>query len=181
MTQEALQQSDETPEGSQAPTPELPKAPRGTNPTQMASGLVSELLSATTTVRLVRWGLYSVLFALAPFFLISLVLYTKNGSVPTLPMLFGHGELLLVAGAIAAAAVGEAVGLGTRRHYAQLFCVFGCLVCLAATTGLFTYVSPSVNPAGSSIPGLVSNVSIVIFAITLVASTGCMIMAELSK
>jgi hypothetical protein len=92
------------------------------------------------TAKVVRWTIFGVVFALLPFILNALVLWSNDKEVK-LSLLWPHGELLVVCAAIAADAVGDLIGSGNGRKTGKLIAgvryrfVLGRLLVYASAIG----------------------------------------------
>lgn len=94
--------------------------------------------------RLIRWLLFSVLFAAPPILINILVAYVSLGKSQTY-VLFERGDLLLVTAGISAAAIGEVVGeafvAGRHRRIAKIIAGGSCLLILVISVMMFAIIT----------------------------------------
>ena len=82
--------------------------------------------------KLLKWALFTVVVSLVPFFMVALSLW--SGDKPLhLASLWPHGELLLVATALAADAVGGLIPTSTRLGAAKVLSAGICVILLLTT------------------------------------------------
>jgi hypothetical protein len=91
-------------------------------------------------IRVVRWLFFSVLIGLLPIIASAISLKMK-GTGPTAARLLTHGELLLIASALCAAALGEIIGSGPRFAVAKLIAGGSTLIVLLLTAQAFVELS----------------------------------------
>src|SRR6266536_375828 len=123
--------------------------------------------------RLWCWLCFTVLVSLFPFgepFFTSGI----DDARATFDLIFGRGDLLLVCGALGAAAIGELLanrkGLGTRRIVVGFLC-FGLVI---LSTHTYDKVV-SANARGIFHPSAVAWRSILLFTLTTISSTLCFV------
>lgn len=142
---------------------------------------------------LVRWLIFSVIFALLPVFSKALVLFTglmsTSGSVQALgPVLTfgeilartcGDGELLLVATAIAAAGIGEIVSsAGQNRRLARVV-IGGSLLLIVALSSLWYAII--VGSQTSLDAALVAQGSLVVWFSAVTAAAASVVISALDE
>jgi|SRR5215218_1771005 len=93
----------------------------------------------TTREKLIKWGIFSILFALVPF----AFSYGKASLVgPPLPLseLVARGGLLLVAVGLATGAIGDLIGSEGEENLAARLVVGGLCAIIAVSSSLFYVV-----------------------------------------
>jgi hypothetical protein len=127
--------------------------------------------------KLVRWLVFSVIFALLPL-AFNYLRISIRGTAPTLALLLSRGELLLVCAAIAATAIGELIGSGGERKIAKYVAGGGCVFVLFLASALFAEISTAIYSGAPVNSEFVSNSSIFVFGFTLISSTSCIVLVE---
>jgi len=141
--------------------------------------------------KLIRWLIFSVALALVPLGVGWLIQLTHNQE-PTLESLLAHGELLLIAAALCAAAVGELIGSGDALLGRKLVAGGISLVLVVVAAIYFADVAAShavqnamvlaQEPSGFMREhldfGVLAQASIVIYCSGFVASMSCIILSE---
>ena len=125
--------------------------------------------------KLARWLLFGVLFTLLPFVLsyLNLRARSKSANPVKIVSLFARGELLLVSTAIRIAAVGELFGVKNASAFGQI--ISGGVSLLLVVIQALWYASVS-EPKSDFDADFVGRVS-VIFAVTVLASVACLLVA----
>ena len=93
--------------------------------------------------KLVRWCMFSVLIALAPLAASYFSLQVDRRE-PSLEMLLGRGELLLICATIAAAAIGELIPTGREMPVRKLVAGGSCMAVVVASSRYFADMSRTV-------------------------------------
>jgi hypothetical protein len=119
--------------------------------------------------KLVRWCMFSVLIALAPLAASYFSLQVDRRE-PSLDMLLGSGELLLICATIAAAAIGELIPTGREMPVRKLFAGGSCMAIVVASSLYFAIIQARINPD----PASVTTMSVRLFLGMLLAA-GCSI------
>ena len=78
---------------------------------------------------LMRWFVFSVLVALLPLVLNALIVAT-DAEPFSLVQLVARGELLIIAAALCAGAIGDLIGRGTQRASAKIVAGGACVMLL---------------------------------------------------
>ena len=126
--------------------------------------------------RLAKWLIFSVLLALLPLAYNYLHVLTRNGS-PSLDVLLGKGELLLVAASISAAAVGSLIGGSKKWLIAKVFAGGGSVLLLGLAS--LYYVDVAVPTPGVTLnASVVAKASLLFFAFSVVSGAGCVALEE---
>ena len=128
-------------------------------------------------VKLATWMGFGVLVALVPFLITYLFLLGQGGKVG-LPEIFGNGQMLLVSGAIAAGALGEAIPGGEQGGRLLIKCgaIAGCILSIFVSAGWFGSIS---SAASNRRPDTVANLSLILFGIAFVCSLTCIVIAAI--
>jgi hypothetical protein len=119
--------------------------------------------------KLVRWFMFSVLIALAPFAASYFSLQVDRRE-PSLEMLLGRGELLLICATIAAAAIGELIPTGREMPVRKLVAGGSCMAVVVASSLYFAIIQARTDPDTVS----VATMSVRLFLGMLLAA-GCSI------
>lgn len=141
---------------------------------------------------LVRWVIFSVIFALLPVFAKALVLFTglmsaPSGGQPSINLTFneilartcGDGELLLVATAIAAAGIGEIVSSnGQNRRLARVIIGGGLLLIVALSSLWYAIIVGSQTSPDAS---LIAQGSLVVWFSSVTAAAASVVIASLDE
>lgn len=142
---------------------------------------------------LVRWLIFSVIFALLPVFSKALVLFTglmsTSGSVqaPVPALTFGEvlartcgdGELLLVATAIAAAGIGEIVSSVSQNRRLARVVIGGSLLLIVALSSLWYAII--VGSQTSLDAALVAQGSLVVWFSAVTAAAASVVISALDE
>ncbi len=126
--------------------------------------------------KLARWLGFTVLIALAP--LLAAFLGLRAYSRPSdLKSIAGRGELLLVAAAIGAAAMGELVPFKTRQRTVPKILVTGLTLVLVLISSM--YFALITLGTSATDPTVVSSDSLLLFIFTILLSGCCVALSEL--
>jgi hypothetical protein len=126
--------------------------------------------------RLIVWIIFSVIVALTPI-IFNAILTFITGSTPTLSQLLKNGELLIIAVAVGADAVGKLVGSGTSKKIYKILSAGVCILLIIVSSLLFSAIS--MTSIGASFDPLrVAHVSIYVYLLTMITSGSCIILAE---
>lgn len=117
--------------------------------------------------KLLRWFMFSVLIALAPLAASHFGLQVDRRE-PSVEMLVGRGELLLICATIAAAAIGELIPAGREKPLRKLIAGGSCMVIVVASSLYFAIIQARADPD----PASVAKMSVRLFAGMIVAA-GC--------
>ena len=129
--------------------------------------------------KLIRWFIFSVIVALLPLIFNALRLITR-GSVFSITALTAHGELLLVACAISAAAVGELVASGSILKIAKII-VGGCSIIILSLASLYFADISAARLSGEILQNsVISRVTLILYSIALVSSGCCIALSEVT-
>jgi hypothetical protein len=131
-------------------------------------------------IKFLRWLLFGVCVALMPLGWNALRTVIRGG-IPTLQELCSHGELFLIAGAIAARALGEIVASGRDLGIYKLLSGVGCVGVLMVSSVLFADVSGYLSMGQSYDKASTAWISIYIYLFNLFASGSCVILSTLSE
>jgi hypothetical protein len=135
----------------------------------------SETLLAIIRRKIVFWLLFNVVVALLP-----LAFRLLAGKLQRSPWNFERtlydGDLLLVAGAIAAGAVGEMVATAKRMILSKLVVAALCVLSLMASCLLYAFISA--KAAGSLDSGILYHCSLWTFGVTFVGGFCAIILSE---
>lgn len=119
--------------------------------------------------KLVRWFMFSVLIALAPLAASYFSLQVDRRE-PTVEVLLGRGELLLICATIAAAAIGELIPTGREKPVRKLVAGGSCMAVVVASSLYFAIIQARADPD----PAPVAQMSIRLF-VGMVLAAGCCI------
>ncbi len=136
-------------------------------------------ISEKAWVKLTRWWIFSILFALIPFlFKILVVLSMKHHDEQPerglLVFLFGQGELLLVSTSLCAVAIGEVFGI-TTDSIAKNLASGGALFLIAVASFYYAMVS---TMGDKLTPPAIIIISAVIFFFSVITSSFCILLTE---
>lgn len=121
--------------------------------------------------------MFSVFIALLPLLFNGLAAFGRQSAV-TLSTMLGRGELLLISGAIAAAAIGEIIASGEDHKVRKLFAGGGCVLVLALTSLWFADISTAYKAGTLIDEGVVAIGSLIIFLATIITSGSCVALSE---
>lgn len=125
------------------------------------------------------WLLFSVLLALAPLLFNAAFVYV-SGQNPTLVQLLRNGELLLIAVAIGADAIGKLMASGNTLRLPKIVAGGAAILLVIFCSLLFASVATS--SIGTSLdPTRVANVSALMFGLTVIAGMSCTVLAEVER
>lgn len=141
----------------------------GRSLTWIAAALGSRMLE-----KVVRWTIFTVIFSLLPIAASYVDLFFLDGST-TLAAVTSRGELYLLSFSFAAVGIGEIIGTGSGGKLIKLV-VGGGALCMVGFCG-FLYVSAS-NSKSEAIAQSFSGLSVVMFALTCVIATSCVVVSE---
>ncbi len=119
------------------------------------------------------WIIFSVLLALSPIAFNYLLSYL-SGKSPDFSILLQNGELFIVSVAIGAGAAGQLIGSGQNNRTLKIISAGGCFILVIISSFLFAAISTSLIP--SIDPDRVSNISTVMFNMTIISSGSCIIL-----
>jgi hypothetical protein len=120
-----------------------------------------------------RWAVFTVLFSLLPFAIVWLGVWSDARPFDVMT-LWPHGELLLVATAISADAVGDLVGSSPRAAKSKVVCAGACVILLFIAAVWYAMIQGHPTYPAQRI----FNGSIALFGGTVLASFGCKALAE---
>jgi hypothetical protein len=123
--------------------------------------------------KLVRWFIFSVMVALAPL-VISYLGLRLDRQQPRLYMLTMRGEVLLISTTIASAAVGEIIASGRDNALLKLMAGGSSVLLVLYSSLLFA----AIQGRQAADPQAILTASLVLFAGTLLASSGCVYLAH---
>ncbi len=124
-----------------------------------------------TRTRLVKWIIFSVILALLPLVFNYLYEVTRKGP-PTIAMLLGKGELLLIAASLSAAVVGDLIGTGNKQLMWKLI-VGGSAAILLCITSLY-FASISSAPPGEHLnTEIIAKYSLFFFFFSVIVGIAC--------
>ena len=123
--------------------------------------------------RLVKWLLFTVLFALVPFGLTALILWNR-GKDPSFSILWSDGELSLVSSAIAADALADVIGAGKTLRTIKLSLGGICLLLLFMSAAWYA----TVRTFPGFDPDKVWKTCLILFGMTLVVAFPCKMIME---
>lgn len=127
------------------------------------------LLGGKSDRKLLRWSVFGILFALAPF-LITILFRWSDGKDFDPTALWPQGELLIAAAAIAADALGEVIATKSESSPAKIVCGGGCLLMVLGAGAWYGKIQTA--PSAANIPRITIG-SAIIFLITLVVAVVC--------
>jgi hypothetical protein len=125
------------------------------------------------------WLFFSVLLALAPLLFNAAFIYVM-GQNPTLVQLLKNGELLLIAVAIGADAIGKLMASGSNLRLPKI--AAGGLAILLVIFCSLLFASIATSSLGVSLdPVRVASLSALMFGLTVITSMSCTVLAEVEK
>ena len=124
--------------------------------------------------KLVRWLVYTVVIALVPllFTLLNLATYSKTVNLKAITE---HGEMLLIASALGAGAIGEMFTAKVRLSFPQELCVGATLILVIVSSMWFASIA---SGAGSVNLNVVSFGSLTLLICVICSSGGCVYLSE---
>jgi hypothetical protein len=141
-------------------------------------------LTEMAYIKLTRWWIFSVLFALMPFlFKILIILSLEehlskvNSFINFMMFLFGQGDLLLISTALCAVAIGEVFGV-TTDSITKNVASGGSLILIAVAS--FYYAIISVMGEKLSDNAIILT-SIGIFILSVISSSFCILITAEDK
>jgi hypothetical protein len=123
--------------------------------------------------KLARWFIFGVVVALLPLG-VKFVLALTDGPPPSLTRLLSRGELLLTAVAIAAAAVGELIGIRGRRVILNLLIGGAGVLTILFSSLYFAFVTDRTVAH----PEVVAHISIAMFVMALLTGGATIMLVE---
>jgi hypothetical protein len=127
--------------------------------------------------KLLKWGFFTVLISLFPFGLVALNYWLSTGQAIELSKLWPHGELMLVATALAADALGDLIASSRPSSSFKIASGGGCAVVLLLTVA--GYILAQVHPQYAIVR--ISKISIITFVGTIVTCLSCKFQATETK
>jgi hypothetical protein len=125
------------------------------------------------TSKLLRWFLFAVVISLVPLLFTGLTLWGDD-KIVSLAALWPHGELLLISTAIAAEAIGGMIPTGPNAGSAKIVSTGACTILLFISA--LWYAVIQAHPGFKA--DKISESSLALFALTLVAALCCKALAE---
>lgn len=123
------------------------------------------------------WIIFSVVLALAPL-LFNAILTFIGGQSPTFAQLLQNGELLIIAVAIGADAIGKLFGSGSDRRLLKIAAGGGCTLLIIFSSLLFSAISTSSLGSGFD-PARVASISSIMFFMTVITGGSCTLLSEI--
>jgi hypothetical protein len=121
-------------------------------------------------VKLARWICFTVLISLGPVLLDSFGLVLGKKAV-SIEILLGAGQLFLIACSLAAAGIGELMGLGFRRA-TPVVAGWGCFLSAMGSAFAYAFIQNT-----KSDPKIAAYCSIITFLLTVTAATSCAVVS----
>jgi hypothetical protein len=130
--------------------------------------------------RQLKWALFSVVMALVPFLFnwLRIVSRPTADPKPLLQVLLGHGELLLVATALTASAVGDLLGGASPRTTLKLVSGAAAVLVLAAASYYFADISAGFANKETIREDIVCKTSLWLFFFSVVTGAVCVGLSE---
>jgi hypothetical protein len=128
--------------------------------------------------RLARWLVFTVFLALVP--VLSAALRMRTFSKPvSLAILTAHGELLLVATAVAGSAIGELITSRTgKKRSLKVICSGMCLLAIIMSSGWFADIASAHEASGLIDPSFIAYGSLTMMILALLAGGSCVVVSE---
>lgn len=127
--------------------------------------------------KLVSWLFFSVILALVPLLVSSLIQVTHKQAA-NLETVLAHGELLLIAAGLCAASAGELIGTGSGMKILKLIAGGSAIVILVFAAIYFADIAAS-NQAKAVVDlGLVCDTSLTLFTCALFSSGCCIALSK---
>jgi mannose/cellobiose epimerase-like protein (N-acyl-D-glucosamine 2-epimerase family) len=119
--------------------------------------------------KLLRWSVFGILFALAPF-LITILFRWSDGKDFDWNALWPQGELLIASAAIAADALGDVIATESESSSAKIICGGGCILMVLGSGAWFGKIQTAATAASTA---RITVGSAIIFVITLCVAVVC--------
>ena len=140
---------------------------------QRLASFVRNMVAEWTGLRLLKWGIFTVLVSLIPFVMVALTLWSDDKDI-SLSALWPHGELLLVSTALAADAVGSLIPTAPRWERSKIVSAGACIVLLIVTA--FWYALIQNHPEFKI--AKISKGTMELFVFTVIVCACCKYLAE---
>lgn len=128
--------------------------------------------------KITRWIIFDVVVALLPLAFNALRSITKTGTC-TLEAVTGKGELLLIASALCAAAIGQLLASDQPKYKVRRLLAGGATTALLMLAALyFAFADDFPKVAAAAAIQRVCYVSITMFVFGVIASVSCLVIAE---
>ena len=128
-------------------------------------------------IKLVRWLIFSVTFAIIPF-----IFKIASGMIRGIPFnwesLLGGGELFIVSSTLCAVAVGELFGSASKKNFLQI--ILGGIGILIIALASFAYADVSFGK-GELLLNRVMWISCVLFISSILTSSACIVVTEFEE
>ena len=131
----------------------------------------------TAGLRVGKWFVFSVCIALMPIIFSFIVLSIQRNNV-SLASLLGRGELLILASALCAAALGDLLMSKKAKPWARLICGGSTLLSLVMSSLLFAAIAGTPAKGQELDLVLVRDVSLWLFLLSLITCGSSVAVAE---
>lgn len=129
--------------------------------------------------RFIRWLVFSVVLALLPIGLNAIKTIFRAGETFAWLGLIEHGELLIIAAAVSAAAMGLLIGTGNGRFkIGKIIAGGAALIMTLVAASSYADLSAAIGAGVPMKPDAIFATSIVVFICSFVASAGCVVLGE---
>lgn len=127
--------------------------------------------------KLTRWFIFGVAIACMPV-AFNAVRLVMRGWSPTFEALTGRGELLLVAAAISARALGDLIGSGVRMKVGKILAGGAAVLMLLIASFAYADVTASLLNGQSLEKAVISHISLALFGGAVGVGGGCVALAQ---
>ncbi len=128
-------------------------------------------------LKFTKWIIFSVLLALVPIFA-NYFLHRVTNTTVDLEKLLGHGELFLVATAMAGAAIGEIIVMKRTHGILSTCSAGGGLLIVIMASMMFAFISVALLTQSSIDDSFVVTSSIIVYVFSFITGGSSIILSE---
>ena len=137
--------------------------------------------------KVTRWLLFGVIIGLLPFsFPFVNILVSGSGAdsvnwIHVRDMLFGRGDLLLIAATLVAASAGDLIGSGREREGGKIIAGFWCFVIFIICVVWYGIIADKIEAKTVYNVGRTARVSLWLFCFSVLCSAGFLLLGDEAK